>query len=482
MTIILLLCLTPCFAAPSWHRLQSSHFELLTDAGEKRGAAILRQLEQFRRVFVKGTGRESLQPLPVRVFAFSSVEAYRLFRAKDNAAGYYQSGPDRDYIVMQIAGPEWTRIIFHEYVHLLLHHTGAELPVWFSEGLAEFYSTMDIRKGQLRVGADIPVHLTTLGAEKLLDLETLFAVEQNSPWYNERDKSGLFYAQSWALIHMMHFDPRYRTGNAAQLLQQVLRYPVSSLQAALVSYIDRRQYSTARLSSDPVLLPLTTVAERLSSMDTCLAQVDLLLALHRPDPAEALLQTIGDPQNPTIEAALGDVALQRKQDQLAQQHYERAMSLGSRDWRVSYHLALLVREARGPVDRVIALLREAVSLSPTKTEARYLLDQILTKEEVIVRTPKALPKTDVNKQQVSGLLTQVDCLGDRARLRISFDKGHIFLLVRDPNNVLLRNARGPWTEFACGELNQPRKVKADFERDPSETYGTTGVVTALEFQ
>jgi hypothetical protein len=36
-----------------------------------------------------------------------------------------------------------------------------------------------------------------------LDWNTLFAVDRESPYYNELDKMSIFYAQSWALTHML---------------------------------------------------------------------------------------------------------------------------------------------------------------------------------------------------------------------------------------------------------------------------------------
>ena len=46
--------------------------------------------------------------------------------------------------------------------------------------------------------------------EKWLPIGILATVDHQSAYYNEADKAGIFYAESWALMHMLYFDPRYR--------------------------------------------------------------------------------------------------------------------------------------------------------------------------------------------------------------------------------------------------------------------------------
>lgn len=53
----------------------------------------------------------------------------------------YHCGPDGDYIALRASG----RTAAHEYVHAVLHHSAREIPVWFKEGIAEFYSTIQFR-------------------------------------------------------------------------------------------------------------------------------------------------------------------------------------------------------------------------------------------------------------------------------------------------------------------------------------------------
>src|SRR5262245_6931865 len=143
-----MLIFTAC-ASASWVRLESPQFELYSSAGAGSGRQALRRLEQIRSVFEARTQQKKLTPLPVRVFLFKSESEFRPFQVNENAAGYYSPGPDRDYIAMQADGTDLFRVVFHEYVHLMMRHAGVHVPVWLNEGTAEVYSTLDVHGSEV---------------------------------------------------------------------------------------------------------------------------------------------------------------------------------------------------------------------------------------------------------------------------------------------------------------------------------------------
>ncbi len=53
------------------------------------------------------------------------------------------------------------------------------------------------------VGRLIPSHLQLLNERRHLSIAELLAVETSSASYNEGERQSLFYAQSWALVHML---------------------------------------------------------------------------------------------------------------------------------------------------------------------------------------------------------------------------------------------------------------------------------------
>ena len=556
----------------AWLHLQSGNFDVYTSAGAGNGREVLRRLEQIRNVFETRMQQKNLMPLPVHVYVFRSEGEFRQFRVKENAAGYYQSAPDRDYIAMHVGAADLYRIVYHEFVHLLMRHSGVHVPVWLNEGTAEVYSTTEIHGSHVRIGDLIPSHLATLRNQSLLDMPTLLSVTHASPHYNERDKTGIFYAQSWALAHMLNFAPEYQAGmpnflsmllageEPARAFQQAFGKSLNSVRNDLSSYIGKDRFAGVRFQAPNPGDPGRVPAEPLGSVDAELRLADLLIAIGRSEQAESALRKLAaaHPDRADLEEALGDAAIRRREDQRGRLHYERAMQLGSPSGRLRYDYAMLLRELKAPREEVLRALREAIALEPRLFDAHYLLGYTLLdagkhieaiehlkiaadlrplrsavwehlalahhqagqktealgaaqRARKLAATPDEVARTEATLNlvqsdadsvvhapvkdreagvrwarpegiaSVDGLLIQVDCLQDKARLHVVHDGRKTFLLVRDAGSVVLRSAGGVTTEFACGPIRN-RPVRVEYRAVTDASYGTAGEVTALEFR
>src|SRR5712692_6176956 len=78
-------------AADQWLKLKSSHFELYTTAGEKKGREAILYFEQVRDFFSKAL-KQSKPAAPVRIIAFSSEKEYKPFRPNEFASAFYLAG------------------------------------------------------------------------------------------------------------------------------------------------------------------------------------------------------------------------------------------------------------------------------------------------------------------------------------------------------------------------------------------------------
>jgi hypothetical protein len=210
-SLCFLICVLPGpagAAKDTWTSVRSKNFFLVGNASEKEIRQVALRLEQFREasshLFFKANINS---PVPTTVVVFKSVASYRPFQPNANTVGYFQSGSDVNYITLTTEtrseqNPFGT--IFHEYTHLLVNNTWSNVPVWLNEGLAEYYSTFAIRDDEkVALGRPIAAHVSVLSDQKMLPLRTLFKVDQLSPYYNESDKQGIFYAESWALMHYL---------------------------------------------------------------------------------------------------------------------------------------------------------------------------------------------------------------------------------------------------------------------------------------
>ena len=86
---------------------------------------------------------------------------------------------------------------------------GLRFPTWLNEGIAELYSTLRMQGDKALVGDLIPGRLQALFTEKWIPLSALLSAGQESPFYNEKNRAGGFYAESWALVHMLSLSPEY---------------------------------------------------------------------------------------------------------------------------------------------------------------------------------------------------------------------------------------------------------------------------------
>jgi tetratricopeptide (TPR) repeat protein len=366
----------PCVAA-DWQRIHTPQIEVLTDAGEKAGRATLSRLEQIRGVFATPDPR----PLPLRIFLFNSDNEFRLYIDNSTTGGFYQSGVERDFIVLH-SGMGLTRAVAHEYVHLILDRGVGQLPIWFEEGTAELYSNFDPQRSRMLVGDPIQEHVAVLGKERWLTGDQLEGANRMSPLYNERTLTGVFYSESWALVHMLNLAPgwRDRMPRFAELLasgrdgddafREAFGKTLDQALAELRGYVSRLRGVV--LDSPEKSREESVTVESLSQLAATLARADLALQIRHLELAHRLFETAkkAAPDSPDAEAGLGALALAEDRREEAHPHFERAIAMGSRDATTYFQLAMLDRDTRAKAGE---LLKRAIDLNPDFGEPRFLL-------------------------------------------------------------------------------------------------------------
>ena len=346
-------------AKDTWISVQSRNFFLVGNASEKDIRQVGVRLEQFRDVFTRLFPKVQFStPVPTTVVVFKSHNSFKPFKSNPNIAGYFQPGQDVNYISLttELAGTQDPfTVIFHEYTHLLVDNTLNNAPLWFNEGLAEYYSTFTISDDQKFVlGNPIANHVFLLRESKMLPLRTLFAVDHKSPHYNERDKQSIFYAQSWALMHYLIIG---KAGRADQLgtfvnqitanvpleeaFQQAFQMSIETMEKELREYVRQSQYNILRghferkLDTDKGLqtAPVTEA-------DAQAYLGDLLLHSNRKDCETYLEKALAlDPNSAVANAAMGMAKVRYGQADQALKYLEKAVSANSQNYLVHYYYA-----------------------------------------------------------------------------------------------------------------------------------------------
>ncbi len=398
----------PVAAKDNWTSVRSKNFLLVGNADEKDIRQVAVRLEQFREVFSRLFSTLNVNsPVPTTVIVFKNDESYRPFKLNANTAGYFQAGPDVNYITLELTrDPGSDRdpftIIFHEYTHLLVRNTSGNVPLWFNEGLAEYYSTFTITGDQKVVmGRPIAGHVYRLRDNKMLPLRKLFEIDHNSPHYNEGDKQSIFYAESWALMHYLilgkNGERKPQLGTFLNLMstgvpleqafQDAFAMTFESMEKELRAYIQRDRYPIHSESfQSNVDYASAMQAAPITEADAQAYLGDLLLKSNRGE-AETYLQSALklDPNQAMANASLGLLRVQQGRSQEARKHLERAVAASAQNYLVHYYYAyVLSREGNRDMETVFGFpaetalkmrseLQLAIKLRPDFLESYSLL-------------------------------------------------------------------------------------------------------------
>jgi tetratricopeptide (TPR) repeat protein len=373
--------------APRWLKIESPNFELFTGAGERSGRDVARHFEQVRAFFLEAMGLGAKSGPPVRIVVFRSDKEFAPFAPNDFSDAYYLGAQDRDYIVMKSASSERFPVAVHEYIHLLVKHTGIAAPVWFNEGLAELYSNLKPLGGKIAVGGIIVPHLILLQQSKWIDLATLLAVQPDSALYNEKTHAGLFYAESWALVHMLYLNADYRpklpvllagikTGaGMPETFQKAYGKPLDQIRKDLQSYMRGTSFNASLFNTKLAKAVDTPEVRDSSPLEAGLVLADIL-ANRRGKAAEArgLYNQLArdDPKNWQVEQGLARLSLREGKRAEALTHYARAAELGSTNAKMYLDYGRLLRFESQHAEAA-AVLKRATEIDPDDRDARLEL-------------------------------------------------------------------------------------------------------------
>ncbi len=376
-----------CFAVPkdSWTTVKSTNFLLIGNASQKDIVDVATKLEQFRDVFTRlFPALKFNSPVPTTVVVFKNDSSYRPFKPSPNLAGYFQPGTDVNYITLTAdrSSEQPFRVIFHEYVHQLVNNTLGDQPAWFNEGLAEYYSTFTIDKDQIiKLGLVVPEHLELLRSEKMLPFRTLFSVDHNSPYYNERAKQSIFYAQSWALVHYLVLgDDEKRLPQIGKFLQllssgvgiekafpQAFETNFETVEKELKEYVRRNSHPGKRVTFERKLeLASEMKTGSLSEADAQAYLGDLLVHINLLSDAERRLSEalVLDPNSSQANTSLGILKTREGKFVEAKTALQRAVAGNTQNPLAHYYYnATIMREE----------LKRAISILPTFPESYSLL-------------------------------------------------------------------------------------------------------------
>jgi hypothetical protein len=306
-----LIALLAAPAAAEWRRLDSPNFIVVGDMGARDLGRIAAQFESFRETLRRVlSDRATATAVPTVVIVFADARAFapfqRLFEGKPvDSAGAFHGDRDFNFITILDEGRAGgLRVVFHEYAHLVISNIMMNLPVWLEEGLAEYYSTFEAERGgrEATIGRPIESHLGILERARPLPIEELIRVDRESPLYNEGLRRSIFYAQSWAMAHMLLSTPE-RSRKLTDLIGHLSDGVESSeawqrtfdsavVQRDLQEYLRRRWFNTQRYEFADKISALDATAVPMPAADARAMLASLYLRQRRYDDAGRLADEV----------------------------------------------------------------------------------------------------------------------------------------------------------------------------------------------
>jgi len=374
-----------------WFEVRSQNFVVLTDSNEKQGLRVASQFERMRAVFhiLMPTASDSAGS-PIIVLALKDKKAMQtlepesyLAKGQVNLAGFFMRAPDKNYILLRLdaEGAHPFATVYHEYTHYLMRDAGGWLPLWLNEGMAEFFQNTDIRDKEVLLGQANDDDILYLRQNPLMPLTTLFKVDYSSPYYHEEHKGSVFYAESWALTHMLTISDAQKGTSRLQDYANLLvrkQDPVTAaqqafgdlnqLQKSLNIYISQLSFMMFKMNKAVPVNESTFQVRAIPATDADAIRADVLVYNQRTRDAQVLIDQVlqEDPNNALAHETMGFLKFREGDKEAAKKWYGEAVKLDSQSYLAHYYYAVMSMGADGEgKDPVIeSSLRSCIKLNP----------------------------------------------------------------------------------------------------------------------
>lgn len=408
IVLLLLACVLPLPVAAAdaplpdagaWKVVATDHFTVYSDADDTRTKQALRNLETLRAVLSNlSSGFMTRTAKPVYVYVFeknASLKRYAgdVSKGSKELAGFHVTGPDRNVLAMSLAASaNPAETLYHEYLHEVLAATFPKIPLWLNEGIAEYYTTFACGEGVAEIGRPVKSHVLALRNEKVLPVEWLIGVDGESPDYNEEDRAGAFYAQSWATVHwLMRGRPELRQrlaaylgalleGTASEEFWTAFDLTPETVDRELAAYVAQARFPYAEVTLRELSIPEIPAPRPMAAHEALASLGWLTLLTHDGDRADgerhfrAALERVAD-YAPAWSGLAWILSLRDKPDAAAAM-FDRAVAADPKDPKIAFLAGMTALE------RELTRLGEGPNTlappTPGMIQARDLLGRALT--------------------------------------------------------------------------------------------------------
>jgi len=290
-------------------------------------------------------------------------------------------------------------------------------PLWLSEGMAEFYSTLRITGDRSAlIGYPVTAHVKLLQQQSMPLTQMFAATASSSEYLGETTTRLLLYAQSWAVIHhafqsarskeILELGRKLAAGTDVEAaVQSTYGMSVSELERRVLGYIRNGVYSAVAINfSADLVNGVTDGAVLLSDAEADGWLGDLLAQLGRDDEATLRLENALSRQPGVLQAhqALALILLRTNRQAEATTHLQQLQAHGIN------------------VDAILERLRAAAPPGGFR--------QVPSTRPSTPLPPGARPFlriTLADERQSFGTLESLDCKGDQVEFVVRTTEGTV---------------------------------------------------------
>ncbi len=205
--------LTKAASGPSFGKsfeTKSQNFHVVSDIDQQTCSDAARLLEEaYLSYTVHLTKAKDAGQRLFKVFLFRGEAGYQAY-CKDldgsspmHTAGLYMPALKQLLIWNLPSREDMLRTVRHEGFHQYIDRVAGEVPTWFNEGMAEYYETAELVRGEWKMGVKRPDHMEHLATGRLEPLAS-FLTMPHREFYIEAQRN---YAQGWAMVHFLRHGP-----------------------------------------------------------------------------------------------------------------------------------------------------------------------------------------------------------------------------------------------------------------------------------
>lgn len=392
----------------TWYEARSPNFIVVSNAGEKQARKTALEFEEIRAVFRQSIPMVGAHPSPVvTILAVKDEDSSRALlpeywatKGHTHPGGIFYFRMNQYYAAVQLdaRGDNPFELIYHEYYHSVTMPFFPNLPLWVAEGLADFYGNTEIGDKDVGIGRPDPDLIEELKQGQFIPLSMLFKVDQQSPYYNEQNKTTIFYAESWALVHYL------MVGDRAAHRQMFVDYlaalskgatqdeaaakvfgDLKKFQGLLRQYIDNRSFYFMKSLAPAKISDADMKVREISDAESDAYRGGFMAARGRTQEAKPLLQEAIrlDPKLPLAYANLGLAEYVDHEEAKSLASVTQAITLDPKNGLTRFlRVFLSFRGTETRTDPQIGEdLRAAIAASPDYAPAYSLLAVYLAAQE-----------------------------------------------------------------------------------------------------